>query len=30
MVPDSGEMPAGSMVTFYLIEAEEYQDAEAA
>lgn len=24
-VPDSGEMPAGSMVTLYLIESEEYQ-----
>ena len=24
-VPDSGEMPAGAMVTFYLIETEEYQ-----
>lgn len=29
-VPDSGEMPIGSSVNFYLIEAEEYQDTEAA
>jgi hypothetical protein len=29
-VPDSGEIPVGGMVTFYLIEADEYEDAEAA
>jgi hypothetical protein len=29
-VPDSGEVPLGASVSFYLIEAEEYQDAEAA
>jgi hypothetical protein len=29
-VPDSGEVPVGGMVTFYLIEAEQYQQAEAA
>ena len=28
-VPDSGEIPTGGMVTFYLIEAEEYQPPEA-
>jgi hypothetical protein len=27
-VPDSGEMPVSSMVTFYLIEAEQYHEAE--
>ena len=27
-VPESGEMPMGGMVTFYLIEAEEYQEHE--
>jgi hypothetical protein len=29
-VPDSGEVPLGGMVTFYLIETEEYQEAETA
>jgi hypothetical protein len=29
-VPDTGEIPIGGMVTFYLVEAEEYQEAEAA
>jgi hypothetical protein len=29
-VPDSGEVPIGASVNFYLIEAEEYQEAEAA
>jgi hypothetical protein len=28
-VPDSGEMPLGSSVNFYLIEAEDYQNSEA-
>lgn len=27
-VPDTGEMPAGAMVTFYLIETEEYAEPE--
>jgi hypothetical protein len=27
-LPDSGEVPPGSVVTFYLIEVEDYQDAE--
>ena len=27
-VPDSGDMPIGGMVTFYLIEVEEYQELE--
>jgi hypothetical protein len=29
-VPDSGEVPVGGMVTFYLVEAEAYQEAEPA
>jgi hypothetical protein len=29
-VPDTGEVPIGGMVTFYLVEAEEYQEAQAA
>jgi hypothetical protein len=29
-VPDNGEVPLGASVNFYLIEAEEYQDSEAA
>ena len=29
-VPDSGEVPIGASINFYLIEAEEYQEAEAA
>lgn len=29
-VPDTGELPLDGMVTFYLIEADEYEEAEAA
>jgi hypothetical protein len=28
-MPDTGEMPLGGMVTFYLVEPDEYQEAEA-
>jgi hypothetical protein len=29
-VPDTGEVPVGGMVSFYLVEAEEYQEEQAA